>query len=179
MAKALHRPDPDLYERDFHAWLVEQAGHARAGRIEAPDLENIAEELEGLARSEHPAIEGRMDRLVTRLLKLGYVRDQGPRRGWVLTVNEQRRRIRRLIAASPSLAGYPARVLDDAPTLRRSRTWRGNPASPQVRVRRGARSPSSGCSTDASCRRRRRLGAAHPAGDRGPALQACAARLVA
>ena len=96
MAKALYRPEPDLYERDFHAWLVEQADHARAGRVEALDLENIAEELEGLARSDQHAIESRMDRLVTHLLKLGYVRDQGPRRGWVLTVNEQRRRIRRL-----------------------------------------------------------------------------------
>jgi Domain of unknown function DUF29 len=114
MAKALHRPDPDLYERDFHAWLVEQAGHARAGRVEALDLENIAEELEGLARSDQHAIESRMDRLVTHLLKLGYVSDQGPRRGWVLTVNEQRRRIRRLIKSSPSLAGYPAQVLGDA-----------------------------------------------------------------
>ncbi len=50
MAKAAPRPGERLYERDFHAWLLEQAGHARAGRAEALDLENIAEELEGLAR---------------------------------------------------------------------------------------------------------------------------------
>ncbi len=51
MAKALHRPDDALHERDFHAWLLEQVAHARAGRADALDLENIAEELEGLARS--------------------------------------------------------------------------------------------------------------------------------
>ena len=32
----------------------------------------------------------------------------------MLAVNEQRRRIRRLIGSSPSLAGCPAQVLDDA-----------------------------------------------------------------
>ena len=68
MARALHRPDDDLYERDFHAWLLEQAAHARAGRADALDLENIAEELEGLARSDRHEIERRMDALVLQLL---------------------------------------------------------------------------------------------------------------
>ncbi len=40
------------YEDDFVAWLDDQARHARRGEIDALDLENIAEELEGTARSD-------------------------------------------------------------------------------------------------------------------------------
>lgn len=114
MAKALHRPDDDLYERDFHAWLLEQAAHARAGRTDALDLENIAEELEGLARSDRREIEHRMDALVLHLLKLARIADQQPRRGWINTVREQRRRIKRIVRDSPSLRSYPGQVLDSA-----------------------------------------------------------------
>ena len=50
MAKTLDKPS--LYETDYVAWLEEQAAHLRAGRLAALDVENVAEELEGLARSD-------------------------------------------------------------------------------------------------------------------------------
>jgi hypothetical protein len=78
MAKALRRPD-DLYERDFHRWLLEQAAHARAGRAEALDLKNIAEELEGLARADRREIRNRIGRLLEHLLKLAHLSDPEPR----------------------------------------------------------------------------------------------------
>jgi Domain of unknown function DUF29 len=40
------------YEEDFVAWLEDQAGRARRGKAAELDLENIAEELEGMARSD-------------------------------------------------------------------------------------------------------------------------------
>ena len=34
------------YNRDFYSWLMEQAGHVRAGRWDAIDRGNLAEEIE-------------------------------------------------------------------------------------------------------------------------------------
>lgn len=46
------RPNAPAYDEDFVAWLEDQARHARRGETEALDLDNIAEELEGMARSD-------------------------------------------------------------------------------------------------------------------------------
>jgi hypothetical protein len=41
-----------LYERDFYAWANEQAALLRAGKLDSADVENIAEEIESMGRSE-------------------------------------------------------------------------------------------------------------------------------
>jgi hypothetical protein len=41
-----------LYERDFHAWANQQAALLRAGQLSDADIENIAEEIESMGRSE-------------------------------------------------------------------------------------------------------------------------------
>lgn len=35
-----------LYDRDFYAWANEQAALLRAGKLDAADIEHIAEEIE-------------------------------------------------------------------------------------------------------------------------------------
>ena len=40
------------YDRDFYSWLMEQARHVRAGRWDALDRENLAEEIESLGREQ-------------------------------------------------------------------------------------------------------------------------------
>jgi hypothetical protein len=51
MAKAREAlPRPDLYERDFYSWALEQAALLRARQFAELDLENLAEEIDGLAR---------------------------------------------------------------------------------------------------------------------------------
>ena len=57
------------YEDDFVAWLEDQAQRARRGEIDALDLENIAEELEGMARSDRREIRNRLTVLLVHLLK--------------------------------------------------------------------------------------------------------------
>jgi len=57
------------YEDDFVAWLEDQAQHARRQEIESLDLENIAEELEGMARSDRREIRNRLIVLLVHLLK--------------------------------------------------------------------------------------------------------------
>jgi len=48
------------YESDFHAWATEQARLLRAGRVSEADLENIAEELESMGRSERRELVSRL-----------------------------------------------------------------------------------------------------------------------
>jgi len=98
------------YEDDFVAWLEDQAGRARRGDIEGLDLENIAEELEGMARSDRREIRNRLVVLLIHLLKF---RHQPRRRssGWIATIGEQRRRISAIIDDSPSLKAFPGSIL--------------------------------------------------------------------
>ena len=100
MAKALDRTSS--YDTDYVAWLEEQVGHLRAGRVHALDLENVAEELEGLMRSERQQLENRLEVLILHLLKWDHQPDQRSNR-WRATVAEQRARVRRLLRDSPSM----------------------------------------------------------------------------
>ncbi|HEX6111652.1 MAG TPA: DUF29 domain-containing protein [Geminicoccaceae bacterium] len=100
MAKALDRTSS--YDTDYVAWLEEQVAHLRAGRVHALDVENVAEELEGLMRSERQQLENRLEVLILHLLKWDHQPDQRSNR-WRATVAEQRARIRRLLRDSRSL----------------------------------------------------------------------------
>jgi hypothetical protein len=99
------------YEEDFVAWLEDQARRARRGDTDGLDLDNIAEELEGLARSDRREIRNRLKVLLLHLLKYQLQpRLRSP--GWRGTITEQRRQIAGLIEESPSLQDFPAGVLD-------------------------------------------------------------------
>jgi Domain of unknown function DUF29 len=90
------------YEEDFYAWTVEQARLLRSGDLSAIDAANIAEEIESMGRSDRRAIESRLTVLLTHLLK--WQKQSKMRSGsWSGTIAEQRRRIAKLLADSPSL----------------------------------------------------------------------------
>ena len=57
------------YDRDFYAWANEQAALLRAGEVSQADVENIAEELERLGRTEKREFVGRLTALLSLLLK--------------------------------------------------------------------------------------------------------------
>ena len=57
------------YEKDIVAWANEQAGFIRARRFDLLDLENIAEEIEDVGKSEQRELESRMAVLFAHLLK--------------------------------------------------------------------------------------------------------------
>lgn len=131
MAEPAPRPDEGhaaSYDGDFHAWTREQARHLRElaatlrGRRDPLgrhiDFENIAEEVESLGKSERRALESRLNVLLVHLLKWAWQPEQrstSRRRGIV----EQRRRIARILADSPSLASYPEEVLSEEYRLAR------------------------------------------------------------
>ena len=108
------------YEEDFVAWLEDQARRARRGEASELDLENIAEELEGMARSDRREIRSRLIVLLTHLLKCS-ARPERRSSSWLGTIDDQRDGIAQLIKDSPSLRNYPAQILDDCyPAARRN-----------------------------------------------------------
>jgi hypothetical protein len=92
----------DLYERDYYTWSLQQAGALRARSTEALDWENLAEEVEGLARSEARELENRLEALLVHLLKWRYQPEKHSR-SWRLTIREQRQRVARVMSQNPGL----------------------------------------------------------------------------
>lgn len=91
-----------LYESDFYAWANEQAALLRAGKLNAADIENIAEEIESMGRSEKRELVSRLTVLLMHLLKWQYQPLlQGP--SWRTTIRIQRSRIIDHLADNPSL----------------------------------------------------------------------------
>lgn len=72
----------DLYERDFFAWTQDQAARLRALRPNGLDVENLAEEVETLGRSERRAVVSLMRRIVHHLLKLEMLAWGSAREHW-------------------------------------------------------------------------------------------------
>lgn len=99
-----------LYETDFHAWAMEQAATIRRLRPAGVDVDNIAEELETLGRSEKKEILSRLDVLLLHLLKF---RHQPEKRkgGWEASIRVQRSRLKKVLAENPSLQRLPAQEL--------------------------------------------------------------------
>jgi hypothetical protein len=100
MAKALD--EASLYDTDYVLWLQEQVAHLRAGRLHALDVQNVAEELESLNKSQQQQLENRLEVLILHLLKWDHQPDQRSNR-WRSTVVEQRGPSQRLLRHSPSL----------------------------------------------------------------------------
>jgi Domain of unknown function DUF29 len=99
------------YEEDVVAWLEDQAQRARRGEAGELDLGNIAEEVEGMARSDRREIRNRLIVLLIHLLKYS----GQPRRrssGWLATIGEQRSRIATALDDSPSLKSFPGSILE-------------------------------------------------------------------
>ena len=103
----------DLYDRDLHAWAIEQAALLRAGRLSEVDVQHIAEEIEALGRTEKREMVSRLAVLLLYLLKWAY---QPERQGesWRLTVEEQRRQLTRHMRDNPSLRAWQDEAMADA-----------------------------------------------------------------
>jgi Domain of unknown function DUF29 len=96
------RPPAAEYWNDFYSWLLEQAAHVRAGRWEALDRENLAEEIESLGREQFNKLEGALRVLMMHILKWDY---QPQRRGssCMLSIKGQRLEIEDVVADNPGL----------------------------------------------------------------------------
>lgn len=102
-----------LYEQDFFQWLEKTATNLREGKLSEINLEELAEELEALGRSEKQELENRLEVWLAHLLKRIYLDSAYDNRGWELTIAEQRRKLRRLLKKSPSLKVYFNEVFEE------------------------------------------------------------------
>ena len=90
------------YDRDFYAWANEQAALLRAGEVSQADVENIAEELERLGRTEKREFVGRLTALLSLLLKARFQ----PRRrspSWKMEIASARDQLLEHLQDNPSL----------------------------------------------------------------------------
>jgi hypothetical protein len=90
------------YDTDFYAWTAEQAALLRAGRLSEADVENIAEEIESMGRSERGELVNRLAVLLVHLLRWRY-QPELRGRSWRLTIEEQRDALQGHLADNPSL----------------------------------------------------------------------------
>ena len=95
--------DAELYEKDFYAWLTQNARLMRLGKLSEIDVENIAEELESMGKSERRAFMNRLAVLIAHLLKWRF--QPGIRsNSWRYSIKEQRASLLDLLEDSPSLS---------------------------------------------------------------------------
>ena len=107
------------YEKDFYAWLRHNVQLLRQGKLTDIDVDNIAEELESMGRSEKRELVNRLAILLMHLLKWQY---QPQRRGksWKNTIDTQREDILELLQESPSLRHeLPAKLMSAYKKARR------------------------------------------------------------
>jgi len=90
------------HENDFYAWTQEQAHLLRTGQLHQIDLQNIAEEIEDMGRSERRQLESRLEILIMHLLKWQFQPNLRSR-SWQLTIKEQRLRLEKILQKNPSL----------------------------------------------------------------------------
>src|SRR5580658_11093024 len=102
-----------LYERDFHAWTMQQAELLRARRLDCADLDNIAEEIEDMGKNVRRGLTSRLAVLFVHLLKWQF-QPTFHGNSWRLTLKEQRRTLRRHSRDNPSLKSYLDQAMTDA-----------------------------------------------------------------
>ena len=108
------------YDADFYTWLNEQAQLLRSGRLDELDVGNIAEELEGMARSEFRSLVSSLRVLVMHMLKW----DQQPEHrtlSWVYSIREHRDRYAEILEENPGLK--PRRDEALAKAYKLARNW--------------------------------------------------------
>src|SRR5689334_7337463 len=104
---------PSSYEKDFYDWTREQSLLLRAGRFSEADIENIADEIDSMGRSEKSELVNRLAVLLTHLLKWQF-QPALRSNSWRLTIMEQRRKIARHLRDNPSLRGALDEAIADA-----------------------------------------------------------------
>lgn len=90
------------YDQDLYAWALNNADLLRKRQLNAIDVDNIAEELEALAKNQRRELRSRLTILIMHLLKLRY-QPNLQSRSWRVTIDTQRDELHDLLDDSPSL----------------------------------------------------------------------------
>ncbi len=108
----LDLPSEQLYEQDFWLWTQSMVEVLKSGNLSQLDLENLAEEVESLGRSDRRELQSRLTVLLMHLLKWQFQSDMRSG-GWRGTLAEQRIRIVKLLKESPSLRSFFEASVDE------------------------------------------------------------------
>lgn len=102
-----------IYDTDFYTWTQQQADLLRQRRFGDADIEHLIEELETMGATERRTLIHRLGTLLTHLLKWRYQPVQRGR-SWQLTIEEQQRKVLRVIEQNPGLKPSIGQILSDA-----------------------------------------------------------------
>jgi cytochrome b involved in lipid metabolism len=108
MATQSQQKQQQLYETDYHLWVLETVKQLQNGDFEAIDWENLIDEVSDLSRREKRRLESLLTRLFEHLLKLKYWDSQREwnQAHWQGEIRNFRIQIRRNLRESPSLKGH-------------------------------------------------------------------------
>jgi hypothetical protein len=95
-----------LYESDLNLWLENAIAQLKSGKLQDLDIENLIEELEGLAGRDRRELKNRLTTLLEHLLKRCYVKSDYDYAGWQVTIARTRIEIENILEQSPSLKNY-------------------------------------------------------------------------
>ena len=90
------------YDGDIVAWASEQAALLRNRQWSALDIDNIAEEIDSVGRTEKRELGSRMTVLLAHLLKWHF-QPEHRSNSWLRTIRTQRKKIDRALQKMPSL----------------------------------------------------------------------------
>jgi len=95
-----------LYEQDLNLWLETAIAQLKSRNLQDLDIDNLIEELEGLAGRDRRELKNRLTTLIEHLLKRCYVKSKYDYAGWQTTIARTRIEIENILEQSPSLKGY-------------------------------------------------------------------------
>ena len=95
-----------LYDQDLNLWLETAIAQLKAGDLKSLDIENLIQELEGLAGRDRRELKNRLATLLEHLLKRCYVSSEYDYAGWENTIYRTRFEILNILEQSPSLKNY-------------------------------------------------------------------------
>lgn len=126
MSTLTRRPDrvdpgparPTSHDSDFYTWVQEQTALLRAGRVEALDLDNIAEELSDVGLNEYYRLQSAVEIILLHMIKWDHQPERRTR-SWALSIAEHRERALIQLRKSPGLKSSLEEVQQDAFRLAR------------------------------------------------------------
>jgi hypothetical protein len=103
-----------LYDRDLNLWLEKAISQLKSRDFQNLDIENLIEELEGLAGRDKRELKSRLRTLLEHLFKRMYVNLPDCFNGWENTIREQRSQLEDIFDQSPSLKGIWDKTFDQS-----------------------------------------------------------------
>ena len=99
-----NRTDADVqsYDDDFYGWTQQQAAYLRNGRMDRVDLDNVAEEIESLGKSQLHALTSSYRLIAMHLLEF-LVQPEKASASWLTTISRERGNIELMLDDSPGL----------------------------------------------------------------------------